>query len=104
MNQTQVLSETKEYLKLKLANSKSQLVDIVYEVYGRKDTKTSLKPHLILVCEQTTLKVTLEVIFKRAREFIDTYMIIGVNNLSFKLQEVSGVLKNNMVGGCNQWS
>lgn len=89
VNESQVPAETNKYLKLKLAISRSQLIDIVYEVYGRMDTKTSLKPHLLLICEPTTSKNALEVMFKRAKRFIDTYMIIGINNLTFKLQGVS---------------
>lgn len=81
--------KTKKYLKLKLAISRLQLVDIVYKVYGKNDSKTSLKPHLLLICGPTTSENTLEVMFKKAKKFIDTYMIIGIDNLSFKLQEVS---------------
>ena len=84
----QPLTQTKtmKHLKLKLAISKSQLIDIIYEVYGTK--KASLKPHLLLICGPTTSENALEVMFKRAKKFIDIYMIIGINLLSFKLQEV----------------
>jgi hypothetical protein len=92
VKQPQVPIRTKKYLKLKCAISRSQLVDIVFEVYGGRDTKTLLKPHLLLICKSTTSANALEVMFKRAKMFIDTYMMIGINNLSFKLQEVSAVV------------
>jgi hypothetical protein len=67
------------------------LVDVVYEVYGGKDTNISLKPHLILICETTTSENALGIMFKRAKQYTDTYMIFGINTLSFKLQGVSAV-------------
>ena len=87
-NKAKILTENKK-LKLKTVISKSQLVDIVYEVYGGKASKTLLKPHLLLICGSETSENALEVMFKRAKKFIDVYMIIGVDKLCFKLQEVS---------------
>ena len=81
-------STEKHYLKLQLAISSSQLVDIIYSVYGKRKID-SVKSHLLLICGPSTSETMLQVMFKRAKKFTNIYMIIGINHLSFKLQEVN---------------
>ncbi len=63
-----------------------QLLSIIRYIY---EDRAIIQPHLIFTCGSNITEKNLERLFKRAKVFIDTYMIIGVNFLNFKLQEVS---------------
>lgn len=83
--------EEQDYIKLYYAHSTSEIIDIISDVYGTNEGKLSLRPHSILICGSDTTENILEVMFERIKcdSFTGTYVIIGVNNLGFKLQEVS---------------
>ncbi len=63
-----------------------QLMSIICYIY---EDRAVIQPHQIFICDSKTTEENLEQLFKRAKVFIDTYTIIGVNFLNFKLQEVS---------------
>lgn len=67
--------------------SQRQLLPLFAHIYGAENK--SIKPYLILICGSETTKSTLEQIFQQAKTFIDTYMIVGINDLSIQMQEVS---------------
>lgn len=69
--------------------SQRQLLPLFAHIYDAENK--SIKSHLILICGSETTKSTLEQIFERAKRFIDTYMIVGINDLSIQMQEVSSL-------------
>lgn len=56
--------------------SQRQLLYIICEEYAEKE-ELSLKSHLILICTSDTSGNELQQFFKRAKTFIDKYIIIG---------------------------
>ncbi len=80
------------HIKLYFASgySQRQLLPIISHVY--KGNKDIIQPHLILICGPDTTEKRLDQFFKRAKGVISTYMIVGVNNLSSKLQEVITIM------------
>lgn len=67
-----------------------ELMSVIYKVYADEgESMLTLGPHLIMICGPETSGNELQQLFKRAKTFINTYMIVGVNDLSFKIQEVS---------------
>lgn len=77
-----------QYLKLFSARV-DQLLQAIYTVYKVIEGKLIVRPHNILVCGPDTNEIQIELMFKRAKIFMDIYMLIGINNLTFKLHEVS---------------
>ena len=76
------------YLKLYSTRS-NQLLETIYTICKLIEDKDIIRPHNLLVCGPDTTENQIVVLFKRAKSFIDAYLMIGVNNLTFKLQEVS---------------
>ena len=76
------------YLKFASARS-NQLLETIYIIYRKIEKVNMIRPHVLLVCGVDTTENQLEAMFKRAKCFIDVYMLVGINNLRYELQEVS---------------
>lgn len=87
---TKDFSSDQSFIKLYYADSHHQLLPLFAHIYGVNNM--SIKSHLILICGSETNKSNLEQMFQRAKVFIDTYMIVGINNLIIPMQEVSILL------------
>lgn len=66
--------------------SQRQILPLFFYIYGEENK--SIKSHQILICGPSTTKISLEQTFQCAKTFIDTYIIVGINDLRIQIQEV----------------